>query len=83
MPASAAGPGSGVVAGILNMFNISDTTPDPDPDPDPDADADIKCSHDGIVRRTVRRTVPSCEHHIRHTEYCRERTTYEIGTLGE
>jgi len=38
------------------MFNIPDTTPDLDPDPD----ADIKCLHDG----TVRRTVPSCEHHI-------------------
>jgi len=45
------GVGSGVVSEILNMFNIPDTTPDPD----------IKCSHDG----TVRRTVPSCEHHIR------------------
>jgi len=45
---------SGVVSEILNMFYIPDTTPDPDPD------ADIKCSHDGSVRRTV----PSCEHHI-------------------
>jgi len=35
------GVGSGVVSEILNLINISDTTPDPDPDPD------IKCSHDG------------------------------------
>jgi hypothetical protein len=43
-------PMSGVGSELLNMFTIPDSTPDPD----------IKCSHDG----TVRRTVPSCEHHI-------------------
>jgi len=29
---SGSGSGSGVVYGILNVFNISDTTPDPTPD---------------------------------------------------
>jgi hypothetical protein len=49
---------SGVVSEILGMLNIPDTTVDPDPY--------IKCSHDGTVRRTIRRTVLSCEHHMKN-----------------
>jgi len=60
------GVGSGVVSEILNMFNIPDTT------------TDIKCSHDGTVRRTVRRTVLSCEHHIKVLTYGRGRPSRKL-----